>query len=230
MLDYILLFFLIFFFICSLIFRISKFPRCLFLDGFNMFMIFFGFYFILRPIDYLIVGRYMRVNPLFISTGIDVEHYLIKSLACSILALICFFFGYFSSFSKPLSKTVAKAVNTLGYGIRRNSTIFSIGFISVSLCFALLLGYRFFTNNLLLLAGLGFLAVKKEKYRLLSFIIFLVIFVFSFYHYLFIHAERRDLFKLVYVVIMLNATFARTSGISSPKRQRYSPSKSMTAG
>ena len=213
MLCFALLSLLTLLFVCALIYRGSKFPRHLCLDGFNLSLIFFGFYFILRPFDYLVIGKFLRVKPLYLGTGIDVDDYLAKSLACSVVAFACFLFGYFSNMYKPFLKRVNKAINALTYGIRRNALAFSISLVSLSLCIALCLGSRLFTNTFLLLTGLSFIAVKSKKHKLMWFIVFLIIVVYGFYHYLFVHAERRDLFKLLYVVVMLSAAFASVAGV-----------------
>jgi hypothetical protein len=171
----------------------------------------------MRPFDYIVIGNFLRVKPIYLGPGIDVENYLVKSLACSIVAFGCFLFGYFSSNPQRLVKSANKIINIFSYGIKRNAIVFSVFLISLSLCIAFLSGSRLFTNALLLLIGLSLIAVKSKKHRLMWIVVFLIIVVYGFYHYTFVHAERRDLFKLVYIVIILKMAFDSADGVRVEK-------------
>lgn len=202
---------------CAVFFRLRKHPDHLSLDGFGLFLGFFAFYFILRPIDYLVIGNFLEVKPLCLGSGVDVSTYLTKSLLCSALAFPCFLCAYFSNLHTAFSKAANKALQHVAYGLKRNTIVLSVSLISLIYCIALWLGSRFFINTLLLITGLSLIAVRSKKHRLIWLIVLLAIVVYGLYHYIFIHAERRDLFKLVYVLVILNIAFDSINSVSDGK-------------
>ncbi len=213
MLCFALLFLLVLLCIFVLFYRISKFPKHLLLDGFNLSLIFFGFYFILRPFDYLVIGNFLKVEPIYLGSGIDVGHYLVKSLACSVFAFCCFLAGSLSCTPKTFVKSANKVLNVFAHGIEKNHIVLSVSLIFLSSCVAFLWGSRLFTNVFLLLTGLILIAVRSKKNRLMWYVVFLVVFVCGFYYYTFIRGERRDLFKFIYIVVILKVAFDSADGV-----------------
>jgi hypothetical protein len=211
--DFALLSFLILFWVCTLIFREIRFLGHLFLDGFGLFLIFWGFYFILRPFDYLVIGNFLEVKPFYLGSGVNVNEYLTKSLVCSIIGFVCFVFGYFSNIYRLFLRPVNKALNAFTYGIARNAIASGVSLVFVALCIGLFCASRLFVNTILLLIGLTFIAVKSQKHGPIWFIIFLIIVTSGFYYYFFVHSERRDVFKFVYLIVILKIAFDRAVGV-----------------